>query len=221
MAKRKYRYMAVFFAVVFQLLLFAGCTSSNTGQKISMDSGSRQEESLSSNNSDEKTEDVMRIKVSSANAEVIFELNNISASKSFYDQLPLTVSVQNYSTNEKIFELSQKLDVSNVREGSCPAGSIAYFSPWNNVAMYYGDAPEYKGLYPMGTAVYGAEKIGELTGSITIMIYTEDMISADVQKAPEVVLNNGYKIPVLGLGTYSLLNFESKNSTSKAVPSYS
>lgn len=221
MIKRRYKYMAVFFVVVFQLLLLTGCTFSNTGQKSDMDSGNRQEESLSSNIGDDtvKVEDVMRIKVSSENAEVIFELNESSASKSFYEQLPLTVSVENYSTNEKIFELPQKLDISNVWEGRCPKGSIAYFSPWNNVAMYYGDAPEYKGLYPMGTAVEGIEKIGELTGNLTITAYTEDTISAKKGKAPTVILNSGYEIPVLGLGTYSLLNEECVDSVYTAIKS--
>ena len=219
MAKRKYRYMAVFFAVVFQLLLFTGCTFSNTDQNGSNNLESKQEEGLPSNSSDDtaKAEDVMKIKVSSEHAEVIFELNDSSASKSFYEQLPLTVSVENYGKNEKVFEPSQKLDVSNVWEGSCPTGSIAYFSPWNNIAMYYGDAPEYKGLYPMGTAVDGAGKIGELAGSVTITAYTESLISAEGQKAPELVLNNGYKIPVLGLGTYSLLNDECVDSVYTAI----
>lgn len=85
--------------------------------------------------------------------------------------------------NEKVFEPSQKLDVSNVWEGSCPTGSIAYFSPWNNIAMYYGDAPEYKGLYPMGTAMAGVEQIGELAGRVTITAYPESLISADGQEA--------------------------------------
>lgn len=173
MAKPKYS-RAAFLAAVL-LLLLTGCAKSDTGQESGMAPESGQEEGLSSNTDDDTagTDDIMRIKVSAENAEVIFELNNSSASKSFYEQLPITVSVENYSTNEKIFSPSEKLDVSDVWEGSCLAGSIAYFSPWNNVAMYYGDAPEYRGLYPMGSAVAGAEKIGELSGSITAAAYTE------------------------------------------------
>ena len=185
MTKRKYRYTAVFFAAVFQLLLLTGCTFSNTDQNGSIDSEIREEEALPSNSNDDtvKAENVMKIKVTSETAEVIFELNDSSASKSFYGQLPLTVTVENYGKNEKVFEPSQKLDVSNVWEGSCPTGSIAYFSPWNNIAMYYGDAPEYKRLYPMGTAMAGVEQIGELAGRVTITAYPESLISADGQEA--------------------------------------
>ncbi len=180
MTKRKYGYLAVLFAVMFQLLFFTGCNFSNTEQKSVINTENKNEESLTSNSRDDttKSDDVLKIKVSSENAEVIFELNDSSASKSFYSRLPLTVFVENYGKNEKVFELTQTLDISDVWEGSCPTGSIAYFSPWNNVAMYYGDAPEYSGLYPMGTAVDGAEKIGELTGNITVTAYTENFTSA-------------------------------------------
>lgn len=98
MTKRKYRYTAVFFAAVFQLLLLTGCTFSNTDQNGSIDSEIREEEALPSNSNDDtvKAENVMKIKVTSETAEVIFELNDSSASKSFYGQLPLTVTVENY-----------------------------------------------------------------------------------------------------------------------------
>lgn len=175
MTKLNFKYTVFFFVAVFLLLLFTGCAFFNTEQKDGVDTEIKYEKEVLSNSCEDeaKSEGVMRIKVSSENAEVIFELNDSSVSKSFYEQLPLTVSVKNYGKNEKVFELSQNLDVSNVLEKSCPAGSIAYFSPWNNIAMYYGDAPKYKGLYFMGTAVDGADKIGELTGLITITAYAE------------------------------------------------
>lgn len=109
--------------------------------------------------------------------------------------------------------------MSNVWGGSCPAGSIACFSPWNNVAMYFGDAPEYDGLYPMQNAVYGVEKIGELAGNITVTAYTENLTSQNEQKAPRVVLNSGYEMPVLGLGTYSLLEDKAVDSVYAAIKS--
>ena len=80
----------------------------------------------------------------------------------------LTVVVENYSNNEKIFQPPKKLDCSSVQEGDCPVGSIAYFSPWNNICMYYGNAPRYSGLYVMGKAVKGAGQIGKLSGQIKI-----------------------------------------------------
>ena len=61
MTKRKYRYTAVFFAAVFQLLLLTGCTFSNTDQNGSIDSEIREEEALPSNSNDDtvKAENVV------------------------------------------------------------------------------------------------------------------------------------------------------------------
>lgn len=72
----------------------------------------------------------------------------------------------------------------------------------DNEEMYYDDAPGYDGLYPMENAVEGVGKM-----------------SADGQKAPEVVLNSGYEMPVLGLGTYSLLEDECVDSVYTAIES--
>lgn len=167
---------ALFFVFVLQLLLLSGCGFLKAEQKTDVDTETDNKETAGADSQDEsmKAGNVMRIKVSSKDVEVIFELNDSSVAKSFYEQLPLTVSVENYGNNEKIFEPSKKLDTGNVWEGSCPTGSIAYFSPWNNIAMYYGDAPEYQGLYPMGNAVDGAENIGELEGDITVTADVEN-----------------------------------------------
>ena len=109
----------------------------------------------------------MRIRVAAGDLEVVFALNSTSAAASLYDQLPLTVEVENYSNNEKIF-YPEKLDCTNVIEGACPVGTLAYFSPWGDVVMYYGAASQYPGLYLLGEAVEGADNIGKLSGRIEI-----------------------------------------------------
>ncbi len=115
----------------------------------------------------ESKEGPMKMKVACDGTEVIFELNETSAAKSLYNQLPLSIAVENYSNNEKIF-YPEELDCSDVIEGPCPAGTLAYFSPWGDVVMYYGDAPEYPGLYILGRATEGAENIASLSGNIEI-----------------------------------------------------
>lgn len=111
----------------------------------------------------------LMIKVIANEKEILFELNDTSAARSFYEQLPLTAAVEKYSNNEKVFQPQKKLNCSKVQEGACPVGTIAYFSPWNNVCLYYGDAPRYTGLYVMGKAVSGAELIRNLSGKIQIV----------------------------------------------------
>ena len=110
----------------------------------------------------------MLVKLIYDQKEIVFELNETSVSRSFYQQLPLTVTIENYSNNEKVFQPPRKLNCEKAQEGDCPAGSIAYFSPWNNVCLYYGNAPRYSGLYVMGKAVKNAELIRELSGKVKV-----------------------------------------------------
>ena len=110
-----------------------------------------------------------RINVTDGSHSVTFELNGTSAARALYDMLPVTKDVQNYSTNEKIFYPETAISYgSDCIEDDCPAGTLALFSPWGNVVMYYGDAGKYNGLYVLGEAVEGADQISELSGNITV-----------------------------------------------------
>ena len=166
-------------------VMFAGCasagtkTANNNGntsstQKTEETSGAVKKEAAEKKENGEKgtamSDTSLKIKVVANGKEIVFALNDTSVSRSFYAQLPLTVAVENYSNNEKIFQPSKKLDCSNAQEGACPVGSIAYFSPWNNVCLYYGDAPRYSGLYVMGKAVSGTEQIRNITGKVKIEV---------------------------------------------------
>ena len=110
-----------------------------------------------------------RINVTDGTHSVTFELNETSAAQSLYGMLPITKEVQNYSTNEKIFYPETAINYgSDYIEEDCPAGTLALFSPWGNVVMYYGAASKYTGLYVLGHAVAGKDQISELTGNITV-----------------------------------------------------
>ena len=110
-----------------------------------------------------------RINVTDGTHSVTFELNETSAAQSLYGMLPITKEVQNYSTNEKIFYPETAINYgSDCIEEDCPAGTLALFSPWGNVVMYYGAASKYTGLYVLGHAVAGKDQISELTGNITV-----------------------------------------------------
>ena len=164
-------------------VMFAGCASAGTKasgkngntsvpQKTEETSGAVKKNAAETKENGEKgtvmSDANLKIKVVANGKEIVFALNDTSVSRSFYTQLPLTVAVENYSNNEKIFQPPKKLDCRNAQEGACPVGTIAYFSPWNNVCLYYGDAPRYSGLYVMGIAVSGAEQIRNITGKVKI-----------------------------------------------------
>ena len=114
----------------------------------------------------EKSE--MKIEVLYGDKRVVFQLNTSGASKSLYDQLPLKIEVRDYAHNEKIFYPPNSLDLNDTPMATGDQGTLAYFSPWGNVVMYFGSFNAYTGLYELGHVVGGEEWISELTGMISI-----------------------------------------------------
>ena len=110
----------------------------------------------------------MKISVSDGKNKIVYELNGSEQSKSLYSQLPLKAQIENYSTNEKIFYPKEKLPLKNGIEGSGDSGTLAYFSPWGNVVLFYGKFSEYPGLFILGNAASGAENIKNLSGMVSV-----------------------------------------------------
>lgn len=109
-----------------------------------------------------------RILVQFGENTVVYELNDSTAADSLYEQLPLTIEVEDYSTNEKIFYPPEELDTSNSPMAQGGAGTLAYYAPWGDVVMFYGDYGENSSLFELGQAVLGGELVSEMSGTITI-----------------------------------------------------
>lgn len=99
---------------------------------------------------------------------VIYELNDSAAADSLYEQLPLTIEVEDFSTNEKVFYPPQELDTTDTPMASDGAGTLAYYAPWGDVVMFYDDYSENSSLYELGQAVSGGELVSQMSGTITI-----------------------------------------------------
>ncbi len=110
----------------------------------------------------------MKISVKAADKTIIFQLNNSTASKALYEQLPLEIKVEDYSSNEKIFYPPKKLSTDNTPLAKSAAGDLAYYAPWGDVVMFYEDFGKASGLYALGQATAGAEYIRGLSGSVLI-----------------------------------------------------
>lgn len=67
----------------------------------------------------------------------------------------------------EIITLDENIDIDTpLAEG--PAGTLSYFEPWGNVAVYSGECGEASGVYELGEAVSGTEYIEGLAGKIQI-----------------------------------------------------
>ncbi len=110
----------------------------------------------------------MVIKVVANDRTTIFQLNNSSAARELYAQLPLNIKVENYGNNEKIFYPPKKLDTSDAPLADARTGTLAYYAPWGDVVMFYGSFGSAKGLYELGHASSGTQYIKGMSGTIKI-----------------------------------------------------
>jgi len=112
---------------------------------------------------------VMKIRVESNGQSTVFELNGSSAAEELYAQLPLDIKVEDFGGNEKIFYPPQKLKTTDTPlVTGAKAGTLAYYAPWGDVVMFYkkfGSAP---GLYELGQAISGEERIRGMSVSLQI-----------------------------------------------------
>lgn len=115
-----------------------------------------------------REEENMRIQVQVNGQTVKFELNDSNAAKMLYEQLPLFIEVQNFSNNEKIFYPPEKLDTNGASLTRGGAGTLAYYEPWGNVVMFYGDFRSNGDLFELGRSVEGSEAIGNMSGTLQI-----------------------------------------------------
>ncbi|KAB2890813.1 MAG: hypothetical protein F9K32_07160 [Desulfobulbaceae bacterium] len=110
----------------------------------------------------------MHIQVTSNGNTTVFKLNNSSAARALYRQLPMSIEVEDYGGKEKIFYPPEKLDTSGTPSAKANAGTLAYYAPWGDVVMFYKKFGSASGLYELGEAVSGSEFVRDLSGKIQI-----------------------------------------------------
>lgn len=114
-------------------------------------------------------EAAMHIIVNANDQSIVFALNDSQAARDLHRQLPLDITVKNYSNNEKIFYPPEKLDTAGTPLArDVQPGTLAYYAPWGDVVMFHGPAAPASGLYELGHAVEGGEHIKTLSGTIWI-----------------------------------------------------
>ena len=135
-------------------------------EEIAGMSGSAQIEKNESNECENQIS--MKIIVKANGNTTIFELNNSPAAGDLYAQLPLSIEVENFGNNEKIFYPPKKLNTADTPQANAQTGTLAYYAPWGDVVMFYGSFSSAAGLYELGHAVSGSEHIQGMSGNIRI-----------------------------------------------------
>lgn len=135
-------------------------------EEIAQMSGSARIERNQANAPEAKT--AMHISVTANGHTTVFELNDSPAARDLYAQLPLNITVENYSNNEKIFYPPRKLGTADTPQADAQEGTLAYYAPWGDVVMFYGSFGSAPGLYGLGQAVSGSAYIRGMSGTIRI-----------------------------------------------------
>jgi hypothetical protein len=85
-------------------------------------------------------------------------LNHSKAALDFVSLLPLSLTLEDYASTEKISDLPRRLSTEGAPPGFDPSvGDIAYYAPWGNLAIYYRDFEYSTGLVSLGTLASGAD----------------------------------------------------------------
>jgi hypothetical protein len=74
-----------------------------------------------------------------------------AAGRDFASLLPLTLTLSDFHSTEKIADLPRTLETSGAPTGvAAAAGDITYYAPWGNLALFYRDFPYSDGLVRLG-----------------------------------------------------------------------
>jgi hypothetical protein len=100
----------------------------------------------------------MRIRMSIEGTPLTATLDDNVASRDFASLLPLALTLTDYAATEKISDLPRRLSTEGTPPGSEPAvGTLAYYAPWGNLALFYRNAGYANGLVRLGTITSGMD----------------------------------------------------------------
>ena len=93
----------------------------------------------------------MRIRMTFDGRTMTATLYDNPSARDFYSMLPLDLTIEDFSNNEKIAHLPRKL----TEEGSGPfenerSGDLCYYAPWGNLALFYAGYRWSNGLIRLG-----------------------------------------------------------------------
>ena len=112
----------------------------------------------------------MKIRMKFENKVLTATLRDSKTARDFVYQLPLTLTLEDYASTEKISDLPKRLSTEGAPSGSDPSvGDIAFYAPWGNLAIFYRDAEYANGLIILGK-IDGDAASFNVPGSLKVTI---------------------------------------------------
>lgn len=102
----------------------------------------------------------MKIRIQLEGRSLTATLDESAAARDFLSLLPLTLTLTDYHSTEKVADLPRKLSTKGAPAGVDPeVGDIAYYAPWGNLAIFYRDFGYSSGLVRLGRLDSGVEAL--------------------------------------------------------------
>ena len=112
--------------------------------------------------------DKMKIRLTIGSKAMEATLLDNATARDFLSLLPMTLTLEDYASTEKIGYPPRKLSTVGAPAGVEPAaGDITYYAPWGNLAIFYKDFGYSDCLVKLGRIDSGMEALS-LRGSLTI-----------------------------------------------------
>ncbi len=102
----------------------------------------------------------MRIRVAFADQAFAATLDDNPSARDLVSMLPVDLTIEDYSNNEKIAYLPRKLtEQGSGRFGSEAPGDLCYYAPWGNLAFFHAGYRYSTGLIRLGRLEGGIEPL--------------------------------------------------------------
>jgi len=112
----------------------------------------------------------VKIRMTVEGRPVMATLEDTEVARDFGSLLPLTETLEDYASTEKIAYLPRKLATAGAPAGYDPdVGDIAYYAPWGNLAVFYRDFGYSAGLVKLGRIDAGVEAL-QRAGNLRVTI---------------------------------------------------
>jgi len=124
--------------------------------------------------SSEKKVHSMKIRLTVNDKIINATLADNPSARDFLALLPLSLTLKDYASTEKISDLPKKLTTQNAPAGFDPGvGDITYYAPWGNLAIFYRDFGYSAGLIKLGHIDAGMEALN-ISGPMQVTIEAEN-----------------------------------------------
>ena len=110
----------------------------------------------------------MRMTMTVDGQEAIITLLDNPTAHALWEQLPLTLTFEDYNGTEKIAYPPEELSQEGAPASYDPsAGDVTVYGPWGNIAIFYQDFRDSVGLIPVGHIDAGLELLSGQAGDFT------------------------------------------------------